>query len=302
MNKIKSHPLYRKHDLDSAMSSLLNFLKKHFWGLFFIALIISLISQYAILLFDFNKILSITDPEEIVDFVRSNILPFAGILVLSLYFNVVLSYFVLNKPLDSSVNVFSSFWRSLRYIIPYLIIIIIFSFVGSFVLVLGLLALFIGALFALLYLLMISFFILPVMMCEGDNIGIVMARTIKLSHRNFWANLGWSAVVILIYIVISVVLSGIIMIPFTGSFIKSIMNPQDVSSVVDIATNPVMLTLSAISSALLIPIFPVFAFILYFNARAREDIFEVENYPQEPDNKIKVEDLYSLPEKKDEEQ
>jgi hypothetical protein len=117
---------------------------------------------------------------------------------------------------------------------------------------------------------MVSFFILPVMMAERINIASTISRTISLSHKNFWPNIGWTTVFLLLYIIISLVLSGIIMIPFSGSFIKTIINPEDAGKIMDLTTNPVFIILSAVVNALTIPLIPIFAYILYFNGRARE--------------------------------
>ncbi len=298
MINIFTHPLYGKHDLDSAMMSLWNFYKKNFLTLFIISLIISLISQLSTLMVNFEEIKNMTSPNEIIDYLRQKIVPLTIIMLLSLLFNVILNHYILIKPVDSSAGTAGIILKSFKYFLPYLIIIIIFSFAGSFILVLGLLALVIGVFFAILYLLMISFFILPVMMSEGDNIGNVITRTIKLSHKNLWPNLGWSAVIILIYLVLSFVLSGLVMLPFTGTFFKALINPENTSSLISVATNPVVIFLSAVSSALLMPLFPIFSFILYFNARAREEeIFTGSN--ESSNNQIKVEDLYALPKKEE---
>ena len=56
------------------------------------------------------------------------------------------------------------------------------------------------------------------MMIEDNSIIHTITRTFSLTHRNFWSNIGWVAVFIIIMIVISVILSAIILIPFTGVF------------------------------------------------------------------------------------
>ena len=47
MDQFSSHPLYRRHNIDSAMSSLWEFYKKKFLSLFVISLVMSLVIQYA---------------------------------------------------------------------------------------------------------------------------------------------------------------------------------------------------------------------------------------------------------------
>ncbi len=302
MTNISEHPLYGKHDLDSAMSSLWDFYRKNFIALFVISLVASLISQFATLMVNFEEIKGMTSPYEIIDYFRSKIGFLALIMLASLLFNVILNYYVLIKPLDTSKGTAGIIFSSLKYFVTYLITVIIFSFAGSFILVIGLLALVVGVFFAALYLLMISFFILPALMCEGNNIGNAIGRALRLSHRNFWPNIGWSAVIILIYIVVSFVLSAIVMLPFTGTFFKALVNPENASPLINVATNPVALFLSAVSSALLMPLFPIFSFILYFSARAKEEAPLLSGISEDSGNHVRVEDLYALPEKDESEQ
>ncbi len=47
MDHFNNHPLYRKHNLDSAMNALWEFYKNRFISLFLISLGMSLIMQYA---------------------------------------------------------------------------------------------------------------------------------------------------------------------------------------------------------------------------------------------------------------
>ena len=47
MDQFSNHPLYRKHNIDSAMSSLWEFYKKKFLSLFLISFAMSLVIQYA---------------------------------------------------------------------------------------------------------------------------------------------------------------------------------------------------------------------------------------------------------------
>jgi membrane-anchored glycerophosphoryl diester phosphodiesterase (GDPDase) len=162
--------------------------------------------------------------------------------------------------------------------------------------VLGIFALVIGAFFAMLYVVTLYMFILPVMMAEGINIGSTISRTIKLAHKNFWLNIGWVAVFIIIMLVISVVISGLILLPFTGSFIKTIINPGEGTNIADIANKPLFIALSALVGALTLPLMPIFACILYFNGKAGEEQVQPAQENEQPQNtRVRVEDLYAKP-------
>ncbi len=279
------------------MSSLWDFYKKKFLVLFIISLVMSLITQYASTLVNFRELQSVTDPEELLLKVREYIWPMVLISVLNLLFSTILHYYIIFNPLDNENNIIRSVTRSLRYFIPYLIIMVLLAFFGSVALFLGLVVLIIGALFSALYVLTIYLFILPVMMVEGPNIGNTISRTMALVHRNFWSNLGWTAVMILIVLVVSVVLSGLILLPFTGSFMKVFSDPENANALLDLSANPVYILLSAVVNALVFPLLPIFACIIYFNGCAREDqAAAADNYPEkDEDEKVKVEDLYAKP-------
>ncbi|NMC37158.1 MAG: hypothetical protein GYA41_02410 [Bacteroidales bacterium] len=295
MAEITGHPLYRIHTIDSAMNSLWEFYKKKFPVLFIISLIVSLITQYISTRINFAELQTITDPQEMLLRMKDYVVPMLLITALNLLFTTVLHYYVIYNPLSPENTPVRCSINSLRYLIPYLVIIILLAFFGSVLLVLGLAALIVGAFLAALYIITIYMFILPVMMVEGPNIGNTITRTIRLSHRNFWSNAGWTAVFLVIIIVISVIFSGLILLPFTGSFMKVFSSPEEVASIPELASNPAYIILTSVVNAFVFPLLPVFASILYFNSRAREDQAAGEEKYNGHDNKVRVEDLYAKP-------
>ena len=225
MDQFSKHPLYKKHNIDSAMSSLWEFYKNKFLSLFLISLAMSLIIQYASTMVDLKEFSTITDPMVMLEKLKEFILPIFIISLINLLFTAILQYYILYNPLGSENNIFVSVLRSLKYFIPYLIIIMLLAITGSIAIALGFLALVVGAFLAALYIMTLYLFVLPVMMVEGTNIFDTIGRTFKLAHKNFWVNIGWVAVFLIILIVISVIFSAIILLPFTGDFVKTIVNP-----------------------------------------------------------------------------
>ncbi len=296
MEKINDHPLYRIHTIDSAMNSLWDFYRQKFFPLFIISFIMGLVLQYLSSLINITELQAITDINEIMLKLKDFMWPILIISVISLLFTTILHYYVIYNPLDSENNIFHCILKSLRYFFPYLIIMIFLAIAGSFALFLGLLLLFIGILFAAIYVMTLYLFILPILMVEGPSIGNTISRTFILAHRNFWSNIGWTAVFVIILLVISVVLSGIILLPFTGSFFKVFSDPGEAASLTDITTKPLYIILSAVLNAITMPLLPIYACILYFNGRARE---EQNVYPEpqiaDNDGKVRVEDLYAKP-------
>jgi hypothetical protein len=282
------------------MNSFWAFYKSRFLALFLISFAMSLIIQYGASLINIKDLQNIAninntpDLSVLLEKVKNFIVPVLILSVVSLFFSNILHYYILMKPLDASKNIFVSLVGSLKYFIPYLIILILLAFFGSFAIVAGFLVFIVGVICSIVYLMMISFFILPVMMTEGINIGNTIVRTAKLSHRNFWNNIGWTTVFIILFLVITLVISSLIMIPFAGSFLKTIFNPENVGPMINIASNPLYIFLSAVGNALILPLIPIFGFLLYFNGRAREEAIKVPSYGDE-DYKVRVEDLYAKP-------
>ena len=295
MDQFSNHPLYRRHNIDSAMSSLWDFYKRKFMPLFLMSLVMSLIIQYVSAQVNMKELTSITDPMILIEKAKGFILPFLMISLINLLFSTILQYYVIFSPVNNEITVFNSILRSLRYFIPYLIIMVLLAFAGTIAVALGIFVLIVGAFCAMLYVITLYFFILPIMMAEETNIGSTITRTFKLAHKNFWSNVGWVAVFIIIMLVISVVLSGIILLPFTGNFIRTIVNPEDATKLADVTTKPVFIILSAIVNGLTFPLMPIFACILYFNGKAGEVQVQQITYPDPDEGKVRVEDLYAKP-------
>ncbi|MDQ1297193.1 MAG: hypothetical protein QG611_1172 [Bacteroidota bacterium] len=294
MNQFSNHPLYRKHDIESAMSSLWKFYKKKFVVLIVYSFLVSLLIQYLSLTFNFNELQTITDPVEMMEKFRSLMWPMIGILLINLFFTTVLHYYVIFNPVDSNTTIFSSFNKSLKFIVPYIILMTLFVFFASAAAIIGLVALIVGVFFTMLYVFTLGLFLLPLLMIEGPNIGNAISRSFRLTHRNFWSNMGWVAVFILIILVMSVILSSIVMLPFTGKFLKILTNPEETVNALDFMSNPVYLTLLSLVKALTFPLMPIFASILYFNGKAGEEYNSVTPSGKE-EQKVRVEDLYSKP-------
>ncbi len=295
MTDFRNHPLYKVHTIDTAMNSLWDFYKKNFLVLFIMSAVFAIVMQYLSLSVDMKDIQSNPDPLIMLEKMKAFLVPMLIISLINLLLTTIIQHYILFSPVDSSNSVLTSVLKSLRYFIPYLIILIMLSFAGAFAIVIGLLALIVGAVFAALYILTLYLFILPVMMAESPDIGRTVSRVFKLAHRDFWANFGWVAAIIVILLVISLILSGIILLPFAGSFFKTLFNPEAASAAIEMTKNPLFIILSALANAVTIPVMPIFATILYFNGKAKEDKKETEYMHSNEEPRVRVEDLYAKP-------
>ncbi|MBP1665626.1 MAG: hypothetical protein H6Q23_486, partial [Bacteroidetes bacterium] len=207
MDNFSSHPLYRKHDLDSAMSTLWKFYKDKFLVLFIASFIMSLGMQLFTLLFDFSDFLNTADPMQMLSKLRGMIWPMVAISLVSLLCTTILHYYVIFNPVDSKVTIIVSLYKSLRYYIPYLIIMVLFSVFASIAIVFGLMILIIGVVFAMIYVMTLFLFFMPILMVEGPDIANAISRTFTLAHRGFWSNIGWVAIFFVILIIASMILN-----------------------------------------------------------------------------------------------
>jgi hypothetical protein len=214
MDQFSNHPLYRKHNIDSVMSSLWEFYKNKFLSLFLMSLVMSLAMQYASSLVNMKELSAISDPMVLLEKIKDFLIPILIISLINLLFTTILQYYVLYNPVSNENTVFVSIVKSLKYFIPYIIIMVLLAFAGTIAIILGVFVLIVGAFFAMIYVVTVYLFVLPVMMAEGTNIGSTISRTIKLVNKNFWSNIGWVSVFIIVMLVISVVFSGIILLPF----------------------------------------------------------------------------------------
>jgi hypothetical protein len=295
MDQFSNHPLYRRHNIDSAMSSLWGMYKNKFPSLFIISFAMSLVIQYASTFINLEEISTITDPMVMLGKMKELIGPILIISVINLLFTTILQYYIIYNPLKSENNIMVSALKSLKYFIPYLTIMVLLACAGSIVVMLGILVLIVGVFLSILYIMTIYLFILPVMMAEETNIFNTISRTISLVHRNLWSNIGWVAVFIIILIVVSVISTGITLLPFTGNFFKTILNPAESANILNMKNNPLFIILSAVSSALTLPLVPMFACILYFNGIAGEEQGQTISRLNTDNDRIRVEDLYAKP-------
>jgi len=67
MENLKEHPLYRKHTLDTVMSSLWEFYRKKFLVLFITSFILSVTTHLLMLNFNLTELQNFTDPMEVLE-------------------------------------------------------------------------------------------------------------------------------------------------------------------------------------------------------------------------------------------
>ena len=289
MNNYQNHPLIGAVDLDSAMTMLWSFYKKYFIGLYVISVAMTLLASIFTSGIDVAALQSTTDPSEMLEIMKGMAGPYMLIILISLVIGVLLHAWVMEKPISDGDFVSSLLRKSLIALIPYLAVMIIISIIAVVLVTIGLVLLVLPGLFAIFYISTVMIFTMPVTLMESRNPVTVISRSFTLVHKNFWPNIGWVAVVILIILVISLVIGALVMLPFTGTFIRSMANPTEVSSMLELSRKPLYIIFSALATSLITPVLPIFAFILYFRNRGDEVAVEIST---ETNTAVRVEDLY----------
>ena len=289
MNTYQNHPLAGAVDLDTAFNKLWYFYKKYFVGLFLISVVGSLLSSLFIAGLDLSSLQATTDPAEMLAKMKGLAVPYALALLVSLVLSVLLHAWVLERPAGEAGFTSVLLKKSLIVLVPYLAAMIFFGVMTVMLVSIGIVLLVLPGLFAIFYMATVGLLVMPVMLTETRNPLEALTRSFRLTHRNLWANMGWVIVVILIIVVVSLVLGAIVMLPFTGSFVRSIANPEEAAAMLEMTRNPVYIGLSSLTGGLVTPVMPILAFLLYFRNRGEEVVAEVTT---DNDTTVKVEDLY----------
>jgi hypothetical protein len=289
MNNFQNHPLAGAVDLDSAMTKLWSFYKKYFIGLYIISVVLALLSSLITAGLDLSMMQTTTDPAEMLEMMKGMAGPYALIMLISLVFGVLLHAWVLGKPMGEPDFLPAFLKRSLVALVPYLLVMIVFSIIAAVLTTVGLILLVLPAFFALFYSATVMIFALPLTLVESRNPATVIKRSFRLAHLHLWPNMGWVVVTFLLIIVASLVIGAITMLPFTGSFIRSIADPEQAGTMLEISRNPLYIGLSSLMTSLVTPVLPILAFILYFRNRGDEVVVEVTT---ETEPAVRVEDLY----------
>jgi len=281
MEDFSTHPLNKKHTIDTAMDSLWRFYSTHFFVLFLISFLASVAVNFYTQTIDLDKLIGSaqrlqTEPEylaEYLDVLKQTLVEMIPVFILLIFVNVLLSLYVLRNPSEGN-NIPGYFIGSFKYFLTYLIILILAIPLILLALAAGLLAVFVGIFFSMIWLVALLAFILPFLMAEGNDITRAITGSFRLMHSKFWNNIGWTAVLLVVILIMSFILSGLALIPFAGSFMKTLANPEEVTPIIELGKNPIYILMSAALSSLITPLYPIFSFILYFNGKSRENIVQ----------------------------
>ena len=119
MQEFKNHPLYQRHNIDSAMNSVWDFYKKNFVVLFIISLVMSLVVQYISRNINTADLQGITDPMEMIAKMKVFIWPMLIITMINLLFTTIIHYYILHHSIDNQDSIFTSAIKSTALLLSF---------------------------------------------------------------------------------------------------------------------------------------------------------------------------------------
>jgi len=281
MIDIKQHSLYKQMEVDSVLSNIFNIYIKKFLIMFiysFVAVLLIQVVFYQLGFMELYKV-SISEPEEILA-VYSQLVGKIGIVTVSSVIvygllNAFLVSYLIKSDLEPNKPVGEIFIESIKkysiHMIFFLILSILIIFAGAFV---GVLALIIGFFFAMLYL---GTILIPggtIVVAEEKNAIEAVGRAFTLAHKDFWPALGSVVLFMLIMILISIILSAIVAIPFVIMFFDNLRDTGSFSEALNLKMYDLgvwTIVLNSITSAIVYPLYAIISVVLYFKLKFVED-------------------------------
>ena len=102
------------------------------------------------------------DPQQVMEMMKGMAVPYSVLLIITLVFGVLLHAWILERPLGRENTILKVLKNSLIALIPVLIVFIVFCIAGTILTTIGLVLLVLPGLFAVVYIMMVALFALPV--------------------------------------------------------------------------------------------------------------------------------------------
>ncbi len=279
MIDLKKHSLYKPMEADTILSHVFTIYKNKFIPLFLSGFIAFFIIQFLTYNLGITQIYTLSDTEEMMREL-SGLMGKMGILLTGtvIVYGLLNAFFVnliLKSDDEKKLASGELFMESLK---KYFIHMIFFLLLSGFILALGTVAgifiFIIGSFVAIAYLGTVLSPGAAIVIAEEKNALEAISRTFSLTHKNFWPALGATILFVLIMILVSIVVSALMSIPFviiffdnwkeTGNLLESLKMQN-----YDIGIWTVFF--NSLVSALTYPLYAIFSVVLYFKLKYRED-------------------------------
>ncbi len=280
MENYQNHPLYQPMDFEALFTQTFQIYKKHFGWLFlysFLGIVIMSMLFFATNLKDFITYDFVYNPDQVAGLLGKL---FLFLIVLYIGYSLLylfIHYYIIYQYIEPEKSHSTLFIEAMkRYALPYLLIILILSIILTISMTIGLFLLIVGMFVAMLYFGTIFLPVTPILIVEKEDPITTINRCFKLGHLDFWPTLGALLVMFILVMVASMILSAITMAPFSIDMIK-LLNPNTALEMMESGESmlsfmtPGFVLVSSLVNAITFPIIPIFAVLVYFKLKYRED-------------------------------
>jgi len=279
MDDFKKHSLYRPMEVEAIFSHVFTIYKNKFIPLFLSGFIAFFFIQFIIYNLGITQIYTIADPEEMM----RELSGFMGVMSIVITVTVIIygllnAYFVnliLKNDGENKLTSGELFMESLK---KYSIHMIFFLLLSGIIVTLGTLAgifiFIIGFLIAFAYLGTVLFPGAAIVVAEEKNALEAISRTFSLVHKDFWSTLGAMVLFVIMMILISIVVSALMSIPFVIIFFDNWSETGNIFESFKMQNYDVgmwTVLLNSLVSALTYPFYAIFSVVLYFKLKYKED-------------------------------
>jgi len=274
------HPLCEERDLEGLFRKTWEIYKKHFGWLFLYSFLGILVLQSFLFTSRLRELISfdyLTNPEKMVEQIGSMFLLlvvfFIGYSILYLF----LHYYILYQEWKPENNHFILIKESIKkFALPYLATMFLAFMILITGMMLGVIFFVIGMFAAMIYFAAIFTPISTLLIVEETNPLEAITGSFKLVHKDLWKILGYVVVFYILYFVIGIILSSIITAPFAGNFFE-FLSPETSTEIAKTSNSllsdisPAYILISSATSAVTIPLAPIFSILIYFNLKSGQE-------------------------------
>jgi len=219
MDNLKKHSLYRPMEIEAIFSHVFTIYKNKFIPLFLSGFIAFFLIQFLIYNLGITQIYTITDPEEMI----KELSGFMGVMWIVVAATVIIygllnAFFVnliLKNEGEHQLTSGKLFMESLqKYSIHMIFFLLLSGIIVTLGTVAGIFIFIIGFLIAFAYLGTVLFPGAAIVVAEEKNALEAIRRAFVLVHKDFWPTLGAMVLFVIMMILISIVVSALMSVPF----------------------------------------------------------------------------------------
>ena len=279
MDNFKKHSLYRPMEVEAIFSHVFTIYKNKFIPLFLSGFIAFFFIQFIIYNLGITQIYTIADPEEMM----RELSGFMGVMSIVITGTVIIygllnAYFVnliLKNDGENKLTSGELFMESLKkYSIHMIFFLLLSGIIVTLSTLAGIFIFIIGFLIAFAYLGTVLFPGAAIVVAEEKNALEAISRTFSLVHKDFWSTLGAMVLFVIMMILISIVVSALMSIPFVIIFFDNWSETGNIFESFKMQNYDVgmwTVLLNSLVSALTYPFYAIFSVVLYFKLKYKED-------------------------------